>query len=113
MELYRDFDYESDSFEEINNNKYSQLKHKDKNTFVFESFSSKLKKLSVRISEKINIDYSILKLNESEKIKKDEEKSMKYSNFKSLLEREFSINNHNPEFLTLYNLLNEYSSSYT
>ena len=112
MELYRDFDYESDSFEEINNNKYSQLKHKDKNTFVFESFSSKLKKLSVRISEKINIDYSILKLNESEKIKKDEDKSMKYSNFKSLLEREFSINNHNPEFLTLYNLLNEYSSSY-
>ena len=89
MELYRDFDYESDSSNDINYNPNSQLKHKNKNTFVFESFTSKLKKLTVRFSEKIDIDYSLLKLNENDKIKKDEDKIMKCSNFKSLLEREF------------------------
>ena len=112
MELYRDFDYESDSSNDINYNPNSQLKHKNKNTFVFESFTSKLKKLTVRFSEKIDIDYSLLKLNENDKIKKDEDKIMKCSNFKSLLEREFSSNNQNEEFNSLYNLLYEYSSSY-
>ena len=98
MELYRDFDYESDSSIDMNYKPYSQLKHKNKNTFVFESFTSKLKKLTVRLSENIDIDYSILKLNENDKIKNDEDKIMKYSNFKSLLEREFSSNNQNEEF---------------
>ena len=112
MELYRDFDYESDSSIDMNYKPYSQLKHKNKNTFVFESFTSKLKKLTVRLSENIDIDYSILKLNENDKIKNDEDKIMKYSNFKSLLEREFSSNNQNEEFNSLYTLLYEYSSSY-
>ena len=85
MELYRDFDYESDSSIDMNYKPYSQLKHKNKNTFVFESFTSKLKKLTVRLSE-------------NDKIKNDEDKIMKYSNFKSLLEREFSSNNQNEEF---------------
>ena len=72
INIHRDFDYESDYSIDMNYNLYSQLKHKNKNKFVFESFTSKLKKLTVRLSENIDIDYSILKLNENDKIKKDE-----------------------------------------
>ena len=45
MELYRDFNYDENSPNEVEYNLNSQLKHKNANTFKFESFSSKLKKL--------------------------------------------------------------------
>ena len=109
-----------------------QLKHKSKNKFVFQSFSSRLQNLKFRLNQNIDKDYNLLTLNnENEEllqkkkmlrkdlntdmnidIEGEEELNLISSNFKILLEREKSINSKNSEFLNLYNKLNIYSFSY-
>ena len=109
-----------------------QLKHKSKNKFVFQSFSTRLQNLKFRLNQNIDKDYNLLILNnENEELlqkkkilRKDlineinidisgeEELNLISSNFKILLEREKSINAKNAEFLNLYNKLNIYSFSY-
>ena len=109
-----------------------QLKHKSKNKFVFQSFSTRLQNLKFRLNQNIDKDYNLLILNnENEELlqkkkilRKDlineinidisgeEELNLISSNFKILLEREKSINAKNTEFLNLYNKLNIYSFSY-
>ena len=109
-----------------------QLKHKSKNKFVFQSFTTRLQNLKFRLNQNIDKDYNLLTLNnENEEllqkkkmlrkdlsnemnidIEGEEELNLISSNFKILLEREKSINSKNSEFLNLYNKLNMYSFSY-
>ena len=108
-----------------------QLKHKSKNKFVFQSFTTRLQNLKFRLNQNIDKDYNLLTLNnENEEllqkkkmlrkdlsnemnidIEGEEELNLISSNFKILLEREKSINSKNSEFLNLYNKLNMYSFS--
>lgn len=116
MNLYRDFDYESNSDSEGERDKTTQLKHKSKNTFVFESFHTKLSKLKLRLNENINNDFSYTQ-NQNEKFYKENEKndnlniSENFSNFKSMLEREKSLNN-SVEYNKFYNELLPYTISF-
>ena len=142
MEFYEDFNSTDEiipNFSSLNNDtsdfiqyddNLAQLKHKSKNKFVFESFSTRLKNLKLRLNQNIDKDYNLLILNnENEEIlqkKKilrkndnkgvdiegEEEINLIESNFKILLEREKSINSKNSEFLNFYNKLNVYSFSY-
>ena len=107
-----------------------QLKHKSKNKFVFESFSTRLKNLKLRLNQNIEKDYNLITLNnEKEKefqlkqkqkgiknenltIEGEDEINLLSSNFKNVLERERSINSKNAEFLILYNKLNQICFSY-
>ena len=121
MDLYRDFDYESNSegSEGENNNykdKTTQLKHKAQNTFVFESFNTRLEKLKIRINENISNDVSYSKLQSDTLYIEDKDKlkltiGEQFSNFKSLLEREKSLNN-TSDYNQFYNKLNPYTISY-
>ena len=120
---YEDYDYDDNT---------TQLKHKSKNKFVFQSFPARLQKLKFRLNQNIDKDYNLLTLNneneeliqKKKNIRKDfnnninidiegeEELNLISSNFKVLLEREKSINSKNSDFLNLYNKLNIYSFSY-
>ena len=106
-------------------NETVQLKHKSKNKFVFESFSTRLKNLKLRLNQNIEKDYNLITLNNEKEeefqlkqkqknIKKEDltlegedEINLLSSNFKNVLERERSVNSGNEEFLTLYNKLNK------
>lgn len=116
MNLYRDFDYESNSESEGERDKTTQLKHKSKNTFVFESFNTKLSKLKLRLNENINNDFSYTQ-SQNEKFYKENEKnenleiSENFSNFKSMLEREKTLNN-SVEYNKFYNELFPFTISF-
>ena len=143
MEYFEDFDQEDEiipNLSSINKKEFdyeyedipSQIKHKSKNKFVFQSFSTRLAKLKFRLNQNIDKDYNLLTLNneneeliqKKKNLRKDlnnnmnidiegeEELNLVSSNFKELLEREKSINSRNSDFLNLYNKLNIYSFSY-
>ena len=143
MEFFEDFDQEDEiipNLSSINKKEFdyeyddipSQIKHKSKNKFVFQSFSTRLAKLKFRLNQNIDKDYNLLTLNneneeliqKKKNLRKDlnnnmnidiegeEELNLVSSNFKELLEREKSINSKNSDFLNLYNKLNIYSFSY-
>ena len=143
MEYFEDFDEEDEiipnfsslqkkEFSDEYTDNISQIKHKSKNKFVFQSFSTRLQKLKFRLNQNIDKDYNLLTLNneneeliqKKKNLRKDlnnnmnidiegeEEYNLISSNFKVLLEREKSINSKNSDFLKLYNKLNIYSFSY-
>ena len=107
-----------------------QLKHKVKNRFVFESFSTRLKNLKLRLNQNIEKDYNLITLNNEKEeefqlrqkqrnfkkegliLEGEDEINLLSSNFKNVLERERSINSRNAEFLGLYNKLNQICFSY-
>ena len=81
MEFYEDFNSTDEiipNFSSLNNDtsdfiqyddNLAQLKHKSKNKFVFESFSTRLKNLKLRLNQNIDKDYNLLILNnENEEI---------------------------------------------
>ena len=51
---YQDYDYDDNT---------TQLKHKSKNKFVFQSFPARLQKLKFRLNQNIDKDYNLLTLN--------------------------------------------------
>ena len=141
MEYFKDFEND----EIIKNSKYlrkkeedfieyiddtNQLKHKSKNKFVFESFSTRLKNLKLRLNQNIEKDYNLMTLNNEKEeefqlkqkqrniqkekitIEGEDEINLLYSNFKNVLERERSVNSRNMEFLILYEKLNQMCFSY-
>ena len=139
MEYFEDFDEEDEiipNFSSLHKKEFSdeytdnisQIKHKSKNKFVFQSFSTRLQKLKFRLNQNIDKDYNLLTLNneneeliqKKKNLRKDlnnnmnidiegeEEYNLISSNFKVLLEREKSINSKNSDFLKLYNKLNIY-----
>ena len=147
MEYFEDFDNDEivENFNYMRQNEEdfieytegtTQLKHKSKNQFVFESFATRLKNLKLRLNQNIDKDYNLITLNNEKEqefqlkqkqrnvqnlsnLKKEEltiegedEINLLSSNFKNVLERERSINSRNPEFLTLYNKLNQICFSY-
>jgi hypothetical protein len=136
MEYFEDFSNDEiipnfSSLRQNNNEDYdyddntTQLKHKSKNKFVFQSFPARLQKLKFRLNQNIDKDYNLLTLNneneeliqKKKNLRKDlnnnmnidiegeEEYNLISSNFKVLLEREKSINSKNSDFLKLYNKL--------
>ena len=147
MEYFEDFDNDEivENFNYMRQNEEdfieytegtTQLKHKSKNKFVFESFATRLKNLKLRLNQNIDKDYNLITLNNEKEqefqlkqkqrnvqnlsnLKKEEltiegedEINLLSSNFKNVLERERAINSRNPEFLTLYNKLNQICFSY-
>ena len=126
MELYRDFDVVSSGSDSENNNsslyrdKSSQLRHKSTNTFVFESFNTKLSKLKIRFNENIDIDFTSNQFqNEkfyyapsTEPTKDGLTISDKFSNFQSLLEREKALNGNLKQYAIFAASLNQYSISF-
>ena len=141
MEYFEDFDNDEivENFNSLRQKKEDfieyvedtvQLKHKSKNKFIFESFSTRLKNLKLRLNQNIEKDYNLITLNNEKEeefqlkqkqrnIKKEDlalegedEINLLSSNFKNVLERERSINSKNAEFLNLYNKLNQICFSY-
>ena len=98
MNYFQDFDQEEN---------YEDNKNTKKNTFVFESFNDRLKKIKVRLSNNLTNDVSFLK------IEKEENFTMldNESNFLTLLNREKVLNS-SPEFGQFVKEIKPFTSSF-